>query len=327
MLSLFNQTCDVPQAWSEYLAIQNGNGQFISFVAVVAKIKPVYDDWVRCDRIERFEALCGQHGLYCTVESVFEFIENPTGGRQAVGGNKLNTTRAYGHPPQSRLRQGFAHVFVSGDRDALRAAVEHGWYTLVVGERVMEKPWIDHYRLGEYFAYPGCCRRFFAQHNEWNTDNSLFQAARSTSVPNYLCNTLIKNTGLSYAVHLPCSFSCAATCNYARQVQDVVAQISPELVKGIDNLLQRHYLILSEWEIFMFSGSRYNGERLSYSDVWIVPTNRPDEGLYRSLQAGDMLEVDGSILRIFQKGMVTNAILCRSDRFGPQVPMILDFSQ
>ncbi len=324
--TFLNIAASLPPRFQQYVDIRGNTGQLLQFMAVVAGIKPVLDDWIAVERLEQFLQLATDFGLIYEIDSFFEFIEDVSATKDIIGGDKLNTTRARGHFPDLKVPVGAAHVFLARDQEWLMKAVACGWYTLVIDGRILDKPWIDHYLFGQYLGYPVCCRRFFAYHNDWNRDNSYYQSYRASAKPLFLCNTLLKHAGLSYAVHIPCSFSCSATQDYASQVRMVVSEASRPLVNQIDTLLQLPYLILSEWEAYGLVGKADKDGRINYQDVFLVPTNRPDLTLYRALKSGNSIEVQRDVIRIFQGAKVISTYHARSDRFGPQVPFIINFA-
>lgn len=329
-LPILRTWVDLPPEFQEYVRIQGSSAQLVQFMALAEGIKPALDDWVQVERLDAFQRMAHRFGLLCEIDSIFEYVQDETELASITGGNKLNTTRSRGHLPNSRFEagaaQGAAHVFISKDQQWLAGAVAHGWYPLVMDQRVIQKPWMDHYWFGYYLGYPNCCRHFFARHNEWNSDNSYYHAFRASRSLSYLCNSLLKGNGLSYAVHLPCSFCCEATATYAREVRSHILSICRPLAEEIDRLLRLPYLVLSEWELFGLVGKFDAGNRVSYEEVFIAPTNRPDIELYNALSRGDAIEVELDIIRVYKGREVISTRRARSDRFGPQVPLLLNFA-
>jgi len=317
---------DLPEHLSDYVELRGGPGQLIAFVALLAGVKPAMDDWIEASSLDRFLAFAHSLGLSAAVSSYFDFIDDPADNARIVGGMSLNTTQARGLPPW-QAPTGAAHVFLARDDDALRQVMAFGWYPLVVHERVVHKPWIDHFHFGRLLGYPDCCRRFFAKHNDWNRENTLYQAYRRTTTPSYLCNSLLKHGGLSYTFHMPCSFDCPASIERARAVRAAVASHSRELAAYADEQLRRPYLVLSEWDAFRLDGKFWADGRVLYRTVRAVPGNRPNRRLEESLRAGDTVDVVRGIVRIHRDGSVVETYSSVSDRFGPEVPFLVDFSR
>jgi hypothetical protein len=323
---------ELPRHLKRYVELRGNPGQLVQLIAVLAGHKPVLDDTVPSENLEPFLELLQSQGLHTVVESQIEFIADPRDADWIVGGAHFNTTRAVAHPPHQPTAGGHAHVLCARDPDVLHEAMAGGWYELAAEGRVVHKPWIDHYRYGHWLGYPVCCRDFFARHNDWNTDNSLFQAFRGTKLVDYRCNTIVKHTGFSYACHLPCTFDCAETAARARKIEARVEEVSPTLRQFVDSVLRRPYLVLSEWEAFGFDGTTEivdQGEgktrRVRYTDVFPVPSNRPERHLLELLRQGDVVEVDEDVLRIGRQGQTISTYQTMGDRFGPQIPFIIDF--
>jgi hypothetical protein len=315
----------LPAPLRRYAELVEGSGQLVPFLATCAGLKPAMDDWVPVANRDEYTELLDRLGLCWSIDASFEFMAGGVPPEPIVGAERLNTTRAFGYPPDRQRPGQRLHIFLARGRDELTRAEVDGWYPLVIGDRVVEKPWIDHYRFGAALGFPECCRRFFARHNDWWADNSLFQAWRRTDEPTFLANSLLKYTGFSYAAYLPCAFDCPATVAYARRVRDLVHASCPSLGDYVDSLLRRVYLVLSEWEIYAFAGGRVDGDSLAYRDVALVPTDRPDAELFRLLGAGNRVELRDDVLVVFRDAEVAGAYPVDGARFGPQASFLVDF--
>jgi len=314
----------LPDRLREYVELREGIGQLVAFVSLLSGLKPVMDDWIDARLVDQFAAFARDLGLHTTVLAYLQFLEDDRDLDHVVGGATLNTTRARGLPMWGP-RSGAAHIMLSSSPDLLRRAVASGWYPLVVGGRTSPKPWIDHYEFGRLLGYPECCRIFFAQHNDWNRDNTLYQAHRRTRAPSYLCNSLLKHAGLSYTVHLPCSFDCEASASAGKAVRAAVYDMCPDLGRLADRHLRRPYLVLSEWDAFGAEGRVEPSGAVTYTEIRAVPSNRPNRALERALQEGDRVDIAGDVVRIHRDGAVRATHRAVSDRFGPEVPFIVDF--
>ncbi len=246
----------LPDHVREYTDLVEGTGQVIPFLATCAGVKPAMDDWVPAANWPAFRALAARLGLHVVTDAAFEFMRGREVPSAVVGGERLNTTRAFGHPPRKARPEQRMHVFLAKRRDDLRRVAAEGWYPLVISGRAVEKPWSDHFRFGAALGYPHCCRTFFAHHNDWWADNHLYQSFRNTGTARALANPLLKYTGISYAAYLPCSFDCEPTLAYAARVREVVRAACPELADYADSMLRRAFLVLSEWEIAGLAGAR-----------------------------------------------------------------------
>jgi hypothetical protein len=315
----------LPSHLQEYVTLREGIGQLVAFVGLLAGVKPVMDDWIDARLVNRFVAFAQSVGLHASVVAYLQFVEDDSDLEYIVGGTSLNTTRARGRPAWD-APAGAAHIVLSRDRELVKDAVASGWYPLIAGDRVFQKPWIDHHDFGRLLGYPECCRIFFAQHNDWNRDNTLYQSYRRTRDPSYLCNSLLKHGGLSYTVHMPCSFDCTASMSTAQAVRAAVFDACRDLGRLADRQLRRPYLVLSEWDAFLVEGSVEPGCAVAYTAVRAVPSNRQNGSLECTLQGGDRFEIAGDIVRIYEDGAVFAVYQCVSNRFGPEVPFVVDFS-
>lgn len=314
----------LPDHLQEYVTHRDGIGQLVAFVGLLAGVKPLMDDWIDARHIDHFLAFAEGIGLHTSVMAYLEFVEDDELD-SVVGGSALNTTRARGRPPWE-TPAGAAHVVLSREDQLVGDAVANACYPLIAGDRAFNKPWIDHYKFGRLLGYPECCRNFFAEHNDWNRDNTLYQSYRRTRTPSYLCNSLLKHGGLSYAVHMPCSFDCPESMSIAYAVRAAVFDACPALGKLADRQLRSPYLVLSEWDAFLIDGSVEHDGTVAYTAVRAVPSNRSNRSLESALQDGDRLEITGDIIRVSKAGSVCSVYQCLSDRFGPEVPFVIDFS-
>jgi hypothetical protein len=316
---------NLPAHLRRYLDLRGNWAQVVQLVAVMAGHKPVLDEVVPSERLADFRKHLEGLGLFVMVECQNEFIEDPKDAEWIVGGSHFNTTRALAHSPRAVVPGAYAHVLVARDEMALQKGMASSWYDLAAEGRLVHKPWIDHHRYGEWLGYPACCRDFFARHNDWNTDNSLYQAWRGTRVPDYRCNTIVKHSGFSYLCHLPCTFDCPASRELAARVSESLQEASPTLKLFVDKVLRRPYLVLSEWDAFGFEGAVEGTRRLGYCRVFAAPSNHPDRALLELLRRGDELELEEDVLRVLHHGRTVGTYHALSDRFGPQVPFIVDF--
>jgi hypothetical protein len=316
----------LPTFMQRYLEFRPAGGQLIPFAGLVLGCKPVLDEWIPSDVLPDFLEFLEGYGLCCRVESIFDFVEESSDLGDIVGGGLLATTRARGRDP-SRVDAigGTAHLVIATDRALLDAATANAWYGLACDGVVVAKPWIDHPRFGAQLGYPDCCRRFFASHNDWQRDNTLYQASRRTIHANALCNSLLKNAGVSYSVHLPCSFECAATMASASTLRRRLHSLAPALVDWADALLSGHYLVLSEWEAYRVDAQVRHADSVEYSSVLTVPTNNPDETLTQLLAEGDEMRIDMGDVIVYSRGSLVGIYESRVDRFGPQMPFLVDF--
>jgi hypothetical protein len=76
----------------------------------------------------------------------------------------------------------------------------------------------DDPRIGELLGFPSCCRAFF--NRVWNAegkrDTTLSMTVDHTTSSSFGCNILGRWLGVRFVPHLPCSFQCEDTAEFAR---------------------------------------------------------------------------------------------------------------
>lgn len=311
-----------------YVEIRPEHGQPVCFAALLAGLKPVMDDWVSQDRFDDLVDVCRQRGLAIAADVQFEALSDQ--GRLAadiVGRETLTTTRAVGHALTDRVAGASVHVFIGADRSIVKRTRAAGWYPLIIGGRAMNKPWIDHLWFGDGLGYPRCCLEAFARHNNWTLNNMPYQAIRSVrSQPSFLCNSLMRFSGLTWAAHLPCSYDCEVTIESASRARREMQRHCPELVGWIDGISSVPYLVLNEWEAFAFSGAKFARDAIDYSGVTLAPSNRPNLELFAALRRGRRLRVRDDLVVIFDENdAVVHIERTATDGFAPRVACTVDF--
>lgn len=317
------RSIDLPSPLDEYVDIRREHGQVLNLLAVIEGTKPCLDDWIPVRALDRYESLCDRLGL--TVRAGIQFdVMTHEDAERAIGSGTLTTTRArareLGDP------RGSVHVFVGRDPSVVERTFLAGWYPLVVGERATSKPWIDHIWFGEGLGYPRCCLEAFARNNNWAVNNMPYQAAKATSRPLSLCNSIMRFTGLTWAPHLPCSYACAATADQSRSLRELTARTVPALVPLVDALCTGTFLLLSEWEAFVLHRARLDGPAMRYDAVSLAPSNRPNLPLYDALAGGDRVEVRDDLVLVFAGDELRWVEECRTDGFAPRIPTLLRFA-
>jgi hypothetical protein len=310
-----------------YLEIRPEHGQPVCFAALLGGLKPVMDDWVSRDRLGQLTDVCREHGLTVSADVQFEALADQGRLGAVVGRETLTTTRARGHALADRVAEASVHVFIGADRRIVERTQAAGWYPLIIGDRAMNKPWIDHLWFGAGLGYPECCLAAFARNNNWTLNNMPYQAYRSIHArPSYLCNSLMRFSGLTWAAHLPCRYDCAATAESARRAREVMTAYCPELASWIDRISSVPYLVLNEWEAFAFTGATVWPGGVDYASVTLVPSNRPNLPLLAALQRGRRLELRDNLVVIFDlQDDVVHVEDTAVDTFAPRIPFLMDF--
>jgi hypothetical protein len=320
-------TLPMSQALRGYLEIRPEHGQPVCFAALLGGLKSVMDDWVGRDRLDQLIDVCRERGLTVAADVQFEALTDQGRLDAVIGHETLTTTRAIGHTLAARVTDASVHVFIGADRSIVERTQAAGWYPLIIGGRAMNKPWIDHLWFGEGLSYPECCLAAFARNNNWTLNNMPYQAYRSIRTsPSYLCNSLMRFSGLTWAAHLPCRYDCAATAEVAGRAREVMRTHCQGLADWIDRITSVPYLVLNEWEAFAFSGAKVQPGTVDYTGVTITPSNRPNLGLFAALQRGCRLEIRDDLLVIFDvQGDVVHVEATSTDGFAPRIPFLTDF--
>lgn len=323
MLVADSLAATLPASLRAYCDLRDGLGQVVQLLAAAGGLKPVLDDWVGVDDVPTLEHLAGELGLHMVVDEVFAFAAAGDELSDVVGADLLNTTRA--RAVDGAEPGGLAHVYLGRNAEDVRQASASGWYNLVVGDRVVPKPWIDHYWFGRLLGYPPCCLESFAAHGAWNVANPYAAATASCNQANALVNPVHRHRGLAYAVHYPCRFDCSATTALARSVRDLVLDASPALAAAVDERLTGPHLLLSGFVAFGFPGGSLDGDTIRYPAVVSAPTNRPDDALAELLRRGDAVEVRGDVVLVRRGGLAVGSRAVRADRYAPEHACLVDF--
>jgi hypothetical protein len=313
----------LPPPYRRYCELRNGLGQICALIATAEGVKPVMDDWVPAARLDQLADLASGLGLSWVADEVFTPVEDGSALEGVVGADLLNTTRAtLGRADED----GDVHVYLGRDEDDVEAASRAGWYDLVVGGRVVPKPFVDHLWLGERFGYPACCLERFGIDGEWTSGNAYAAAMRRTNRPRAWCNPAMRHTGLVYSVHYPCAFDCPASFDLACRVRTAVGAVSPALLQATDALVSGCYLLLSGWVGFRFEEARLLGDRVSYLRCRAVPTNNVDQELEALLERGSALAVNNDVLVVFDlDGRALGTRQLRADGYAPEHATLVEF--
>ncbi|MDD5348171.1 MAG: hypothetical protein PHT59_06130, partial [Candidatus Omnitrophica bacterium] len=191
------------------------------------------------------------------------------------------------------------------------------WYPLIINNRAVHKPFIDHVRFGYFLGYPDCCQDFFRRYNDHFRYSHLFEAFKHTkAAPLTLCNPLLKNHTYSYIFHMPCSYDCERTARYAADVRRALKRHEPNLAERIDELLARPFLVIEEHDAYIFEG-RLRGREIRYRDFAFVGASEQRGGeLTPALARGDRVRAEADTVSIY-KGART--VAKKRYRFEPFV--------
>ncbi|GCL59833.1 DUF483 domain-containing protein [Microcystis aeruginosa] len=311
----------VNSPFSKYLDIFPNGEQLPSFIATVKGLKSATDLWVENRKWDLFCELAQYFGLLYHVDAYFaqdmETIKK-------LPQHLFTTTKAVFNKEFSH--QDHAHVFISKSEDNLRNAIALGWYPLVVNNRVIQKHLADHYNFGKALGYPQCCRDFFQKRNHWYFYNNHYETYRNTSdKPTYLSNGLLRLTPFFLIPHIPCSFNCQASIEYAKTNRILINEESQEYLDEIERRLQTPVLCLSELKIYRFEGKIISDNVIKYQSVEAIYPTSNNDLLYQMLIKGDTCIIEGNIIRVYQKNCQINAYFARGDKHEVEIPFLINF--
>ena len=300
---------------AEYVETRGSSGLLMLFMATALGIKRAYDDWLPAGREEKLKRVCRKYKLHC----VFDWVFVPARDVSNVisGAGRLPTTQAFGMPFRTGARYpegASVHVFISRSKQDAELCFRNGWYPLILKNRAIHKPFIDHMRFGYFLGYPDCCIDYFRRYNNHFKYNYLFEALKNTrTAPRLSCNPLLKNFTYSYIYHMPCAYDCARTMAYVRRLRKEISLREPELVRRIDRMLALPLLVMGEQDAYVFEG-RVRGQEVEYTDCALVGSGpRLHEALGGALARGNRVRVEGRSVRVFAGG---DEIFHGQSRFG-----------
>jgi len=284
----------------EYLQFK-GTMQYMMFASVALGVKTCFDDWIDISRYEAFIEMCKKYNLYVLPDVVFA---KPPKKDEIIGAQNISTTFFTGVRLKDRPKQGEVHLIVSKSKREALQAKKFGWYSVVINNRSINKPFVDHMRYGRSLGFPDCCVEFFRKYNNWALYSHPYEAFKRTEGNgSYYCNNILMDHGCSFIHHIPCSFSCEKTRAYSKEVENRLAKYEPEFVnKSIENL-KKSFLVLGERHFIVFDG-KLNDKTISYKDCMYVDNPaRPEENIdfYNDIREGNFLKDEGSTYSVHRQ--------------------------
>lgn len=297
----------------EYCSIR-GTAQYPMFMAVALGVKPCFDDWIPIDRFDEFVKVCRDYGLY--VETDVVFTEPPADKKDVVGSENLTTTFFTGKGFAKNIKDGEVHVFVSSSRKAALEAKKTGWYSVVINNRSINKPFVDHLRFGKALGFPDCCVDFFRKYNNWNIYSHPYETFKNTPVKNgrargsYHCNNFLMDNTYFFIHHLPCSYRCESTISLASRVEEKIREVEPEFVKNTVELLTKPLLVFGERHFIIFDGKIKDGA-LSYSNAqYLTNPGRLEEnvGFFDFVKKANRITIDKDKIHIMKNRSIIKTV-------------------
>ncbi len=288
--------------YGDYVRIAGAN-QLPMFIAVCHGQKELMDDWISTEDFERFRNICKRHGLLAEPDWIFQESDSI---EKAIDSDRLCTTKFAGQPFKKGIN-GKVHVFISRNEKSLHKGLRYGWYPLVVGNRSIHKPYIDHVRFGEALGYPPCCIDFFRKNNNHFRSNNLYETMLNTKGNySYLCNCLFMDYKYSLIHHIPCSFDCEKTSKKARALLDIIKNEDPSCAEEIEHYLKLPALVFQEKNIYVFEGV-LDGNSIEYTKVFFVG-NRQDDKYGKKISGGNTIKAEDDFVYIYNGNTLIHTV-------------------
>jgi len=277
----------------EYVNILTTSNQLPMFMAVVKGVKPLMDEWVPVNKFQEFKQMCKSYGLICQADCIFQ-EPNEEQLTTAVDGNTLTTTKALGVPYSTAVKEGRVHAFISKSSEQINKAHRFGWYPIIAGNRVINKPFVDFLRFGKVLGFPDCCIDFFKKYNNWKIYNHPYEILKNTKgKPSYYCNNILMDFNYFLIHHHPCSFNCKSTIRLAKEVEKAIKEEEPEFAEKIKEYTKLPLLVFREKKSYIFRGKIENN-KIMYNDICFIGDRR--DNIYEEyFRNGNMAKVGDSI--------------------------------
>jgi len=289
-----------PGYGKEYVQM-SGLGQYPMFMAVALGAKLSFDDWIDVDIYDDFVRMCTKYGLHVEPDVIFAPVE--TDKSKVIGGKNITTTFFVGKRFSEMINAGRrwqVHVHVSKTRETSLAAKRFGWYSVVVDNRSINKPFVDHLRFGLMLGFPDCCVDFFRQYNNWSKFSHPFETYKNTPViqgkarGSYYCNNFLMDHIFFFIHNIPCSYRCKKTIELAKKVELEIMKVEPDYAKRTIELLKKPLLVFGERNFIIFDG-RLKGNQITFSNSQYISNPARAEDTFQNyslLRNGDSLRLD-----------------------------------
>jgi len=225
------------------------------------------------------------------------------------------------YPPGSQL-----HLFVGRERAAVKEAWRRGWYPVVINGQVVDKPLPDVIAFGSSLGYPACCIEAFSKHNDWRRSNAYEAASQRTRLnPSSLTNPLGRHTPWSYIFHLPCSFDCSDTKKYSKALRESLCKEQPDYAKQIESFNKLIFFVTNENRAYALQGQTSSPNRACYQGEFFLGGLRTEDVYGQVLAKGNELCIRDNLVLVFRNGELQGIIETRSDCYGPEAPLLIQF--
>lgn len=312
----------IPRSFgSDLMEIKDNALQLGLYMSMILGFKPLMDDWIRIKKIDAFKKACLRYGIHVREDVIFRNLPKDKIPVNVLGRENITSTSAYGL--QAGNENDEVHVFLSKKRELLKKAM---WYPVIINDRVVFCPRIDHLKYGKVLGYPDCCVRFFSTYNDWLKCSYLYESYRNTRTkPSFLCNPFLKDTAFTYIYHMPCSYDCKKTIELAGKLRKEIKKREPLYVKLADQYLKMPFLVFYERKFYMFDGAAWKGDMLTYKKAHFVSPDGTKDIYGEDLNKADGLRLQGRKLLLYKKRSLLQTLDIPMENFAPEYPFLIDF--
>ncbi|MFW9873757.1 MAG: hypothetical protein ACFFG0_11685 [Candidatus Thorarchaeota archaeon] len=302
----------------EYYYIK-GHDQYPMFLAVALGVKPSFDDWIPVKKYDEFVKACAKYGLVVEPDVVFTQPKNDK--KNIVGGENITTTFRSGKRfDKEETEEGNVHVFVAKTREKALEAKKFGWYSVVINNRSTNKPFIDHLRFGECLGFPDCCIDFFRKYNNWHLYSHPYETFKNTlaisgrAKGSYYCNNFLMDHTYFFIHHLSCSYRCEKTIEFAKKVEEKIAEVEQDYVQKTVEMLKKPLLVFGEKNFVIFNGNLSKNKSdyiLEYDNCeYLKNPARPEESInfFNSIKSGNKIMIENNNLIIKDNDSILKTI-------------------
>lgn len=170
---------------------------------------------------------------------------------------------------------------------------------------------------GKLFGYPHCCIEKFTKNTSMNKSlppmTLLNTKGKLDFRLNYLYsfdsrqfnyeefNRVTKGYLLSsncLIPHIPCSFNCKESINYAQKLLDILKLEFPEYYEKLTSFFKKPILFFSDFVFFPLNG-KMEGDTFRYKDFIKIHEHLPTK-IVESLNKGNLIKREGDCLKVYK---------------------------
>jgi hypothetical protein len=217
------------------------------YAGVLSGARRSMDDWIPLPALEGFRAFLGAMDLAVVEDCLFEPI---AAGENLDALHRSPTTHCRGLPLRDLDRASSGaqvHVFVARKKQHAEEALKSFSYPVAVPkDRLLIRPRVDAYRLGNAFGYPRCCVESFLRWNNWTVLSHFSHAYGPAPFLDWRSNCLPRNTPFMANFHTPCGTDCAETISMAQRTVETILELDPDYGRAIIENLRGVFFVLNE---------------------------------------------------------------------------------